>query len=540
MRVSDNEIGLIRQCASVFSDYQGPFTLDQFVGHFADYLNRATGITQPEIYDGLKELIGEGIIVKKMTDQGLKYVHYKAAHAFPDFDGNAPKTYFEGKIMKRRFNHNAKIIQELYGRNFSITSLLNENVFTDDNVNFLTTSYIKYVEKDGIKVTDIAKKGGDFESQLKKRRPQLNMGDAIAFLTKLDDLTEKDPEIIAMEDPGSNRQPYDRLASQVAASLSKSNQSSGETQGNAATEEKPSPPKGKGKKPNSKVKAIQEFIDPDEKYTKSNGFWTQKTNDAWYAWCGSSDFYDLLREVSDSKISQENKNKLTRYGANLNKQKAHITAQQAGFTPNLDGVYNFVMALAAGGKVKTLPPGRGPKPEKDSKEDNKVSFKYVESESRVKEAVRKATLVRRRVADKTAAGNLLGKISMSAFKGTTDKGGTEYDTPEAFLNSGTNTADYFYDNGTTRDSGYDLHLRREGDLDDERKIPTFTVFINGQAKLNATIKGYVVVEINGELFAVHKSKINSVLKESNLFMHKGMLLGESRASLYRKRYWGRY
>lgn len=117
MRVSDKEIGLISQCASVFSNYQGPFTLEQFVGHFADYLNRATGITKSEIYDGLKELIGEGIIVKKMTDQGLKYVHYKAAHAFPDFDGNAPKTYLEGKKMKITRSKLQKLIRESI-RNF--------------------------------------------------------------------------------------------------------------------------------------------------------------------------------------------------------------------------------------------------------------------------------------------------------------------------------------------------------------------------------------------------------------------------------------
>ena len=167
------------------------------------------------------------------------------------------------------------------------------------------------------------------------------------------------------------------------------------------------------------------------------------------------------------------------------------------------------------------------------------AWSYVKNENEVYEAIRKATLTKRTVLDKSNAGNLLGKLSMSAFKGSGEKGGTEYDTPEKFLNSGTETSEYFHKDGSTKGNSYDLYLRREGDLDDERTIPTFTVFVDGSLLYNSTIKGYVAIKINDEIFVIHKSKTASVLKESNMIPHKAMY-GKSHATLLRERYWGRY
>ena len=248
--------------------------------------------------------------------------------------------------MKRKFNHNASLIRELYGREFSLMNLLNENVFADkDVINFLTTAYIKYVEKDGKAATSLSKIGGPFETQLKKRHPELSMGEAIAFLTKLDALAEKDPDVIDMAakgTSGSARAPYERLAARVAASLSKSNKRApGGSQTQSAKGKKTPSKKGKSrkKKGNELVKKIQEIIDPGQEFTSHDGFWGSKTDEAWFSWVDKNKAKINKLIVDEAKHLDVSKPSVSE------DIDAVEVAERAAFTRNIQGVYDLCLEV---------------------------------------------------------------------------------------------------------------------------------------------------------------------------------------------------
>ncbi len=228
--------------------------------------------------------------------------------------------------MKRKYSHNENLIQELYGRSFTLESLLNEQ---DPGAK---EKFKQIIQK--AKGINVRKKGEDKVSITSASADvddtAISIDDAISQLN-----TELAGEGITDERKAQIANISDKLSkvvsSEQSAQFEEINSQAGGSSAVAGTKDKKSSSnKSSSKSGNSKVANIQEIIDPNAENTKADGKWGKGTSKAWHAWVASN-FKAINNLITDEA------EKLAGDSTDL-KIKAHILAERAGFTPNVAGV----------------------------------------------------------------------------------------------------------------------------------------------------------------------------------------------------------
>ena len=228
--------------------------------------------------------------------------------------------------MKRKYNHNKNLIQELYGRNFTLENLLNEQ---DEGVKGKFKQIIHRakginVRKKGEDKVSITSASADVDDTA------ISIDDAISQLsTELADesITDERKAQIA----NISAQLSKVVSGEQSAQFEEINSQAGGSSAVAGTKDKKSSSsKSSSKSGNSKVANIQKIIDPNAENTKADGKWGKGTSKAWHAWVASNieAINNLIKDEAEKLAGNSDDSKI----------KAHILAERAGFTPNVAGV----------------------------------------------------------------------------------------------------------------------------------------------------------------------------------------------------------
>ena len=259
--------------------------------------------------------------------------------------------------MKRRFKHNTNLIKELYGREFNIFSLLNENV-NEADVNKITNLYIGHATR--IKKNPSVKEvlSTDYAKRL-LANTSLGQPD-IKKIIELAIQIHKNREFNLGDKTTSNADNRDRqrLTIEVFEKFRDFKESEEDSNDNdmsgdeslSATKQNPKPEQKKTASGNSKIKELQKLIG----HTPANGVW-RGTNKTWAKWIESN----KTKITGDIDIDLVKKN-----------WKKATEAMHNAYPGTLSGMIKFVNDVKFGGAHLELQSQDDSTSEKDTDEDN--------------------------------------------------------------------------------------------------------------------------------------------------------------------------
>ena len=432
--------------------------------------------------------------------------------------------------MKRKYRHNKNLIQELYGRSFTLESLLNEQ---EAGVKEKFKQIIRKakginVRKKGEDKVSITSASADVEDTA------ISIDDAISQLnTELADegiTDERKAQIANISDKLSKV-----VSSEQSAQFEKINSQAGGSSSVAGTKDK----KSSSKSGNSKVVNIQKIIDPDAKYTKPDGKWGKGTSKAWHEWVASN-FEAINKLIKDEGV------KLAGDSDDL-QIKAHILAERAGFTPNVAGVELLCNKIS--GSSQESESNAGDTGESELISSFKPLWKIANREGSVWRGYTDVANIKnnvKKIKDNTF--NFVKDDAIFEFKlSNVDTKGDMQDIDGAIISIG-GTADAFGRDGNTREKGYEFSDWARGQktisLNDLMNKDNNTMVYYKRDALSHP-KGVWRIT-NNELFRIFVYALsikfginNDIIKESHT-RSNGVILGKSRGQLYRERYRRRY
>jgi hypothetical protein len=258
----------------------------------------------------------------------------------------------EGVKMKRKFAHNTRLIQELYGNNFNVLSLLNE-----DKGNKLLgkiTGKLKDL-KQSIKKGKVPTGDGkyvSFSDAIKMLEKELDEGPGLQRAMQIENISQQLAYVVnnnkeqkskfdAINDRAS------KIVDEKTKGLSGSKKQKAKEKAGKVTDKIPNEKAVdiKSKSKNEKISVIQKAIG-----TNADGKWGPKTNDAWHEWVANN--WNKINKLIDSE-----EKKLS--GTNEDMEiKAHELSKAAGFTADLNGVASLAIEIQQSpsslNEIKTL------------------------------------------------------------------------------------------------------------------------------------------------------------------------------------------
>lgn len=439
--------------------------------------------------------------------------------------------------MRRRFNHNARVIQELYGRNFSLESLLNEDEAKTDD-----TADVKI--SDATKDTVISRIKNVFKSKNKSVSDNaIQQKGLINIIVSRGEITNKDTPDAIGEKIASIRD--EDIEKAIAVGEEEAKTGGGSSGGSAKT--------GGATSKTDKIKEIQKIIGAD-----SDGKWGPKTNAAWKTWV-TSNKDKIIKYLQDTNKDET--------GDGIENLQAAELAGKGGHDKNLDGVYDFCIAIKGGNFDKN-------EPEKKDKNDgeegsNEGSKKGDESwvnnrwedKAQAKEVINTlhgkhkelydAWPMMGRVDVAVGAALKAGKLHVGFVRSKTEF--TEKKGESSFMNliqtGGYSSIEDFigFDDEALNIYSKSGGVIDTGDLGGDLYYDEYTKqLLLDSAGGDYIIKGIYLsddkkyLKHDPERYDKEFDEEGNKINESWKSLGGRMLLGESRATLYRRRYHGRY
>ena len=452
--------------------------------------------------------------------------------------------------MKRKFNHNSSLLKELYGRNFSLQSLLNEqegkrgekakkafkNILQKaSNIKVSKKGETVKVSSDSTDVPDTAVSFNDAISQMKEELKDPNI--TPEKIQQIENISN------TLSDAASADQKTQLRAINRQASKLQKKSASTDKETVSATKQGSTPQQKKKSSGNSKVRELQELIG----HEPVNGVWSG-TDKTWAAWVDKNKSGIPSVMPDDDKTIELIKSSWKKASAKSN----------GTYTGNIDGMIKFVKDFST---ETTTGEGEQEPDNKDADEiEKKATGDWAKDRAKnIKDFLKKHGEVKYSQAftDSEAINCKVGQLLTSdpglpidlvytfaefkekkgedSFRDIIDIStvGTMSFWPDALAVRGGNTRtitkiknfgeesvslpELDQGNPTTNDIYYNEALETlcydtaTGD------------YILGDVKLKDGFLRYVDPETN-----------------ESFTRFNGMVLGESRASLYRKRYFGRY
>ena len=429
--------------------------------------------------------------------------------------------------MKRRFNHNAGIIKELYGKSFTLESLLNEQDSSAKEKFKIIIQKAKgiNIRKKGETRFSITSESDDVEDTA------VSFDDAISQLnTELAD-ENISPERKAQIENISGQLAKIATTGEASKEFQKINDASSGEKASGDVKTKNSSKKTSARSGNSAVISIQKIIDPEAKNTKPDGKWGSGTDTAWHEWVANN--WEAINEL----IGDDGK-KLTG-DANDSKIKAHILAQSAGFNPDISGVSDLCNKISGGESDL----GDNSKEDKNEKRAF-ASFSYDDLMDRKGDFGKKGvinnavTLYKIPITSLKNAGK--GVFGVTASNIRSDQKHSNVFNLISKGMSGIDKAGKFVNQSP------DLYLSYSGKQVNihDADHALYTLIIDGEGFNNAYVREYVVVSDASDdpLFATPVSWLKQQSKFRTSAKNESLLpsFGKSRGQLYRERYRRRY
>ena len=436
--------------------------------------------------------------------------------------------------MRRRFNHNARVIQELYGRNFSLESLLNEDETKNDD-----TADVKI--SDATKDTVITRIKNVFKNKNKSVSDDaIQQKGLINIIVNKASITDEDnPNII--NDKIARIQDED-INKAIAAGEKEAKTGGGTKTGGATSK-------------TDKIKEIQTIIG-----TEPDGKWGPKTNAAWKTWV-TSNKEKIIEYLKDTNPDEK--------GDGIENLQAAELAGKGGHDKTLDGVYEFCIAIKEGNFDKKDGDEEKKEDDKDKKDGEEGSKKGDESWKANRWADKKAAklgvnALNRKFSDLYDAWPMVGSCDVAVGEALQQgklhigfvRTKSEFTRADEFMDlidmGGYSSIEDFIGFG---DEGINIYSNKGSVIDASETSSSGDLYYDEYAKellLDSPSGDYIIKGIyltDDKLYLKYDIKRyesefddegKKIVKESRMTLAGKMILGESRADLYRRRYHGRY